>query len=138
MEKIESWCASDVGILGVLLVGSYARGEAKADSDIDLVIICDVPQKYCADPDWIRQTFGESKIGNLEDWGLVKSWRAHFRNGLEVEFGITSTRWCSEPEIPLGTGKVVSDGAQIVFERNRLLTELVNAVSAWKARSSRM
>lgn len=138
IKQVESWSASDASILGVLLVGSHARGTATEDSDIDLVIICEIPQKYCANSGWITKIFGEAKIGNLEDWGLVKSWRAHFRNELEAEFGLTSTKWCSETEIALGTGKVVSDGALIVFERNRLLTELVDAVKAWKNPSSRV
>ncbi len=129
IEKLQKWCARNEDMIAVLLVGSHARGTARADSDIDLVLICQNPAKYCGNSDWIFQ-FENAEIGALEDWGLVKSWRAHFDDGLEVEFGITSKDWVSNEQIPNGTGAVVADGAKILYDPHGLLSELIKAVAS--------
>ena len=43
LSKVVSWASKQDSVLGVSLVGSYARGQARLDSDIDLVIISNEP-----------------------------------------------------------------------------------------------
>jgi uncharacterized protein len=40
------WTSKQPDVQGIALVGSYARGAARDDSDIDLVILTDQPHKY--------------------------------------------------------------------------------------------
>lgn len=43
---ISRWVDEKPDILGIALVGSHARNEARIDSDIDLVILCKEPNIY--------------------------------------------------------------------------------------------
>jgi predicted nucleotidyltransferase len=46
LDPFLQWASVDEDMQGVALVGSYARGEAREDSDIDLVILTSQPQNY--------------------------------------------------------------------------------------------
>jgi uncharacterized protein len=127
ISRLEHWSAAEPGIQAIALVGSHARGTACADSDIDIIIICTDPSHYLKSTNWLS-AFGEIRNAEREDWGLVQSWRVFYLDGTEVEFGITSKEWCSEAEISSGTGRVISDGAKIVFDPNFLLANLIVAV----------
>jgi len=85
INQVIDWAKSEKGVLGVALVGSHARGEARLDSDIDLVIISSDPYRYIDDSSWIS-SFGEIKNCKTEDWGILTSLRVFFLGGLEVEF----------------------------------------------------
>ncbi len=71
IEQLKVWCVSNADILAIALVGSHARGTARADSDIDLVIICANETKYISNSNWIL-AFDELKSATLEDWGELK------------------------------------------------------------------
>ena len=43
------WASAQLDVQAIALVGSYARGEARDDSDIDLVLLTDQPQNYLED-----------------------------------------------------------------------------------------
>ena len=60
----------------------------RSDSDIDLVILTDQAQKYLEDIPWIER-FGVVEKQQTEDYGKLISLRVWYRNGHEVEYGIT-------------------------------------------------
>ena len=70
------------------LVGSYARGPARDDSEIDLVLLTGRPQRYLENSKWI-ECFGVVKKSQTEDYGKSTSIRVWYQNGAEVEYGIT-------------------------------------------------
>jgi predicted nucleotidyltransferase len=127
IEQLKAWCVSNADVLAIALVGSHARGTARADSDIDLVIICTNETMYTANANWIK-VFDKLQSATLEDWGLVQSWRVHFQNGLEVEFGITTEAWCAPSQIENGTGRVISDGVRIIYDPKKLLAKLIDCI----------
>lgn len=49
LEKVRKWADKQKDIKAILLVGSYARGQAHNDSDIDLVLLTNEPNKYLND-----------------------------------------------------------------------------------------
>ena len=128
LDRVRDWAAHQPTIAGVALVGSYARGEARPDSDIDVVLLCTEPRGFLTETSWIH-LFGEVRTCHTEDWGMVTSLRVHYRESLEVEFGLTTLAWAAFPVDP-GTRHVVSHGMRILWDREGLLARLQGAVSA--------
>lgn len=115
LQAVTRWAEQQADITGVLLVGSYARGAARADSDVDLVILTDRPQIYLDSISWAK-TFGDVSRWQKEDWGELTSVRVWYAGGLEVEFGVTLPDWAAPP-MDAGTRRVVSGGVQKIYER---------------------
>jgi predicted nucleotidyltransferase len=62
LEQIKVWAASQLAIVGVALVGSYARNKAREDSDIDIVILTTTPELFLEDKKWLNN-FGHNTNG---------------------------------------------------------------------------
>lgn len=114
------WASARTDILAVALVGSHARNAAREDSDVDLVIITDDPQKYLAHTEWVG-TFGIVARQQVEDYGKLTSLRVWYESELEIEYGFTTPAWAQTP-LDEGTREVIDDGMQILFEREALLS----------------
>ena len=127
LDRVTDWVAHQPTIAAVALVGSHARGEARPDSDIDVVLLCEEPHAFLAHTSWIH-SFGTVERCHTEAWGLVTSLRVHYKEGLEVEFGMTTLAWAGLPVDP-GTQDVVSHGMRILWDREGLLGRLWEAVS---------
>jgi predicted nucleotidyltransferase len=72
LDDFVAWSSARPDVQGVALVGSYARGAARDDSDIDLVLLTTQPRKYLDDPTWIGR-FGTVEKQQLEDYGRLTS-----------------------------------------------------------------
>jgi len=83
-----SWSSDQSDVQAVALVGSYARGAGRDNSDIDLVILTDQPAKYLDDISWTER-FGLVEKHQTEDYGKLTSLRVWYQDGVEVEYGIT-------------------------------------------------
>ena len=88
LDPFLRWTSVQEDIEAIGLVGSYARGEARDDSDIDPVILASQPQKYLDDRTWIER-FGAVTDQQTEDYGKLISVRVWYQSGAEVEYGIT-------------------------------------------------
>jgi predicted nucleotidyltransferase len=113
--EVQAWAAGRPDVLGVALVGSYARQAATHKSDVDLVIACDSPAALLAHPEWLG-AFGSIRRSTREDWGRVTSVRVVYADGMQVEFGITDRAWAAAP-LDAGTRRVVADGCLVLFDR---------------------
>ncbi len=120
LQRFTRWASSEAGILAAALVGSYARGQGRPDSDVDLVLICASPQYYLASPRWVLE-FGDVAGRRFEDYGKLTSLRVWYGNGLEVEYGIAGKDWAALP-LDEGTRQVIADGMVILYERDGLLS----------------
>lgn len=116
LEVIRIWGSEAGDIYAVILVGSHARGDARPDSDIDLVIIADSPEKFLIEQSWL-ENFGHPVKTEHENWGLVQSLRVWYVSGLEVEFGFTSKDWITEP-LDEGTRHVLENGYLFIINKN--------------------
>jgi predicted nucleotidyltransferase len=116
LAQVKQWAEQQPDIQGILLVGSYARGTARPDSDIDLVVMTTSPHRYL-DSISFADHFGSLSKWQKEDWGTVTSLRVWYRDGLEVEYGFALSDWASQP-LDSGTLQVISSGAQIVYDRD--------------------
>lgn len=122
IQDVQVWAETRPDVLGVALVGSYARQAARPDSDVDLVVVCESPSAFLENAAWIG-AFGRPIRTGREDWGRVTSVRVWYAGGLEVEFGIADAAWAEAP-LDEGTRRVVQDGCIVLFDRVGVLTGL--------------
>ncbi|MBN1799643.1 MAG: nucleotidyltransferase domain-containing protein [Spirochaetales bacterium] len=123
---IKNWALNEPKVNSVLLVGSYARHNAKPDSDIDLVIIVEKQIDFLHNHDWIY-LFGRVSTYSFEDWGRVQSIRVFYKDSFEVEYGITESTWAEIP-VDQGTFQTINKGCRIVVDKSCLLKRLVKKV----------
>lgn len=128
LAELATWAARHDDIVAVALVGSYARGTARPDSDVDVVIMANDPRRYLDDTAWIKN-FGEASSPQHEDYKMVQSLRVTYSDGLEVEFGLTVPEWARSEGLNAGTREIVSHGCRIIFDRHGVLAALISAVT---------
>lgn len=126
LATVVTWAGARGDVIGVALVGSHAKGTARADSDVDVVLVVDAMQPYLADDGWLR-AFGEVQSLQDEDYGLVRSRRAVYRDGPEIEWGLADRRWLAIPP-DAGTAAVVRRGIRILHDPSGAIAALVRAV----------
>ena len=115
VEKVADWSRRDHRVIAAAVCGSYARGEAGPDSDIDFCIFTPDPQSLLDDRSWIRGLGAEARVaGAVEDYKLVQSIRV-FYGSTEAEFGVTDEAWMQLP-IDGETAGVINDGLQILYD----------------------
>jgi predicted nucleotidyltransferase len=122
LAQVADWAVVRTEILAVALVGSYARGTAHRDSDVDLVVLTTTPLEYTSDANWARQ-FGRVASHEIEQWGRVTSVRVWYESSLEVEFGFVSPEWAATP-LDEGTRRVVAGGIRVLMDRDGVLAGL--------------
>jgi predicted nucleotidyltransferase len=127
LRAVVKWAEIQPDILGIALVGSYARDEAKIDSDVDLVFLTLNPKELIDKPEWITE-FGKAKSFEFEDWGVVTSLRVFYQDGLEVEYGITTIEWVIEP-LDESTHQVIADGMKVLLDKSGFLEQALKEVS---------
>ena len=110
------WVESQRLVEGAILVSSHARGGARQDSDIDLVLLCTEYESYLEDVSWIND-FGKPVSVRLEDYGKLTSVRVFYEEGPGVEFGFTQLDWLVLP-LDVGTVGVLRNGFRIVYDRS--------------------
>lgn len=126
IDGVRQWAEGRDDIRAVVLVGSHARGDAKAGSDIDLVLVCSNPAAYVRRTGWVS-CLAEVAHASKEEWGNLRSLRVHYRNGAEVEFGITGLDWATVPPDP-GTAAVLKNGSLVLLDRDLLLHRVMEAL----------
>ena len=117
--------SSNKDILAIFLVGSYARGANRIDSDIDIVIVTSEQNKYIDDTAWI-DGFGKIKHVDTEYYGWVTALRVFYDN-YEIEFDIAPVKWIYVP-LDAGTRRTLSDGYKIIYEKLNILKEIKKEV----------
>lgn len=128
IAKVADWSQCDDRVIASGLCGSYARGEATPDSDIDFCILTASPDSLLRDRSWITDFDSDARIADaVEDYNLVQSIRV-FYGETEVEFGVTDVAW-AEPPIDPETAGVINDGLRILYDPSGRL-EQAKAIAA--------
>lgn len=130
-----SWAATQSDIQGLALVGSWARGAARPDSDIDLVVLTYDPERYRLNRSWLLELdwalVGLPVIGWRDaDYGALWSRHITLADAVEVEFGFTTPAWASTSPIDAGTRKVASDGLRILYDPQDFFATLMAAIAS--------
>ena len=77
LNRFVAACRADARVVAAFLGGSHARGTARPDSDLDVVILVEHPRLYLEGTEWTRQ-FGDVVTLEREDWGMVQALRATY------------------------------------------------------------
>lgn len=133
LQPVIQWAMSQPQIHGLLLAGSYARGQARPDSDIDLVVLTPQPDAFRHDTAWISAIDWQAAGVRALDWrdadyGML--WSRHLRldSAPELEFGFAPLAWAATSPVDEGTHRVISDGCRILYDPHNHFAALVAAV----------
>jgi predicted nucleotidyltransferase len=136
VKKLKTWSKRHKEVKGAAIVGSWARGTARPDSDIDVILITPRPDDLLNNQEWLSE-FGAAEKIEREDWGLVQSLRVFYMDKQEIEFGITTEQWTSPEEINLGTGEIILDGIVVVYDPHKLLEKAIDLTKGSQAESGK-
>ncbi len=132
VDAVRRWAPARADLRAVALVGSWARGNAHAHSDVDMVLLTDTPEAYIDDAEWAHP-FGAVAVVRTQRWGILTERRMALAGGLVVEFGAVGPVWASTTPVDAGTAQVVADGLVALYDPADLLARLVAAVAAQRA-----
>jgi predicted nucleotidyltransferase len=103
---------------GMAVCGSWARGNPRPDSDLDVLIVAQNPDSLRRDQKWIRDLnfsdVGFRYVGHkTARYGVV--WSAHIELEPEAKLELTFAKesWASVHPIDQGTRDVVMDIARV-------------------------
>jgi hypothetical protein len=122
LDALCRWAHSQPDLAAIILVGSYARGAASEDSDVDLVILTPDVDRYLRERSW-ASSFGEATGWRQENYGRLTSVRVFYDGGLEVEYGFSTPDWAESP-IDAGTLSVVMDGMEVLYDPQGIVAAL--------------
>ncbi|KAA2266617.1 nucleotidyltransferase domain-containing protein [Solihabitans fulvus] len=125
LQRVAQWAEKRKDVVGVLLVGSWARQAAREDSDVDLLLLTEEPRRYDAASLAEELSLGAFVVNRT--WGPVTEWRFVTGSGLEIEVCVGTPSWADTSPVDPGTRRVVCDGVRPVYDRNELFAALVAA-----------
>lgn len=128
LERATAWARRRPDIRGLALVGSWARGGARTDSDVDLVVLTTGRDRYLGDDDWPAE-LGATRVLGTRAWGPLTERRLQLEGGLEVEVGLTEPAWAATDPVDPGTRRVVTDGMRILHDPDGRLAALAAAAT---------
>jgi uncharacterized protein len=132
LAPISAWARSRSDIHGLALVGSWADGSARNDSDIDLMLLVPQPQTFRSDQHWLTEIdWAGRRVAGWHDVEYGAAWSRHveLEPRCEIEFTFCPPSWATTNPIDTGTANVVSGGCRILIDKMKLFGKLLTAVS---------
>ncbi len=115
-------------VRAVALVGSHARGVARPDSDVDVVMLTTEPEAYIDGCDWIERFPGATLVATRR-WGPLTERRLVLGNETEVDFGVARPSWAATRPLDPGTARATRDGLIALHDPDGLLADVVAAAT---------
>lgn len=125
LQELVAWCGHRADVRAIALVGSWARGEARCDSDVDVVLLTTDPSRYLMTDDWAL-ALGATVVATRR-WGVLTECRLITATGIDVEVGVGDPSWATTTPLDEGTANVARDGLVPVYDPDAVL-ERLNAV----------
>jgi uncharacterized protein len=130
---VANWAIERDDIRAMAMVGSWARGNPRPASDLDLLLLSDLALDYRRRRTWLTEIDFQKAGFRLRSsegavYGVVWSQHVHLLPAAEVELTFARCSWASTDPVDTGTHAVVRDAFQIIFDRDGILAKLVDAV----------
>lgn len=131
LQDVAEFAQARQDVRAAVLVGSFARSTARADSDVDIVIVCDDPQRFRSEP-WLgnfRYVTRGHPVQKTRDMAFGKVWSriVTLRGAPEIEFSFADRAWMDARPIDEGTRKVVAQTCIILHDPSGALGVMVEA-----------
>jgi uncharacterized protein len=127
------WVNAQASLRALAIVGSWARGDARPDSDLDLLALTNdigswatSAERLC-DPE-LGLTEQTIATAQSEVHGVARSWRMLLGTSV-VELTFADTSWANACPIDWGTWRVLSGGVKVLVDKDGLLEALLRAVT---------
>jgi len=127
LEIVLRWASARRDVRGLALVGSWARGTAHMESDVDLVLLTLRVERFMETDDWMGELGGET-IVRTGSWGPIVERCVRMPSGLQVELDVALPYWASVHPVDSGTRSVVADGMRVLHDPDGLLRALARMV----------
>ena len=132
VDLVTAWARSRSDVLGLAVVGSWARGMARPDSDIDLVLLVSDPQAFRSSELWLAELqWREGRVVAWRDAQYAAAWSRHVQleSNREIEFTLCGLQWAATRPVDPATAEVVSNGCRVVLDKPRLFENLLAVTS---------
>ncbi|WP_431983057.1 nucleotidyltransferase domain-containing protein [Streptomyces qinglanensis] len=126
IDRTTRWASEREDIVGLLLVGSCARGAAEPDSDIDFVLLTTDESRYLLNDGWPAE-LGRGELIRTRSWGPITERRYSTASGLKVEMNISSPNWAKTDPVDPGTHRVITDGVRVLYDPAGVCADLLGA-----------
>ncbi len=123
LGRLARWAGLRGDIRALALVGSWAYGRPRCDSDVDVVLLTEFPSSYIDSEDWLTSVGGVRLVRTVQ-WGVITERRFALQSGLEVELGVGAPTWARTDPVDEGTRRVVSDGMRVLYDPDGVLEAL--------------
>jgi hypothetical protein len=132
VSAVTAWAIERGDICAMALVGSWARGNPRQGSDIDLLLLSDRAHEYRRCRKWLAEVdFGGAgyrlQSSRSAIYGVVWSRHINLLPAAEVELTFAECSWAKTDPIDGGTRDVVQNAFRIIFDKAGILARLVDA-----------
>lgn len=117
--NIKLWMSKQPEVVAALLIGSYARGEERNDSDVDFIIVVESVDDWLKNKNWVK-LFGQVVSVTTEVFEEVQAVRVYYEDGLELEFGFVTRNWLIKPYVP-STQEVFDKRVVVLTDKENLV-----------------
>lgn len=129
-HSVFTWSQGQSDIVGIALVGPWARRSADMDSHLDLLVLTRNKDHYLTTESWVGQALpSPGEIVGTRVWGSLAERQVRLPSGLIVEFGFVGPSWASTDPVDPFTARVVDNGCVPFIDPESVIERLVEVVS---------
>lgn len=124
LDKLVDIVSPQCNVKGIILLGSYARGDNRNNSNVNVTIIALNPSEFFKENSWIEH-FGKIFLLNKGENDII-SLRIACIEEIQMHLNIVPLTWAETDPIDPETLKVILDGVRVLWDPDNLLHKLIS------------